>query len=94
MIYGIVIVCIVQLAIAQETRLGAAATEVVVPIVYVAEACHATVMQSWAHVGIVPLAVAQDTVAPLGALVVDMVSAVLLAFTAVEPPLTLTLPAI
>jgi hypothetical protein len=41
-----------------------------------------------------PLATAQDAVAPLGAFLVDMISAVLLALTAIEPPLALTSPTI
>jgi hypothetical protein len=60
------------------------------PIVDVAEACRAAVMQSWAHVGVVPLAMTEDTIAPLGALLVDMISAILLAFTTIESPLALT----
>jgi hypothetical protein len=64
------------------------------PIVNVAEAHCAAVVWSWAHVGVVPLAVTQDTVAPLGALLVDVISAVLLALTAIEPALALTLPTV
>jgi hypothetical protein len=41
-----------------------------------------------------PLTMTEDAVAPSGTFFVDMISAILLALTAVEPPLTLTLPAI
>jgi hypothetical protein len=51
-------------------------------------------MWSWTHICVVPLPVTQDTAAPLGALFVDMVSAILLALTAIEPLLSLALPAI
>jgi hypothetical protein len=61
-------------------------------VVHVAETRHAAVMQLWTHVGVVPLTMAQDTVAPLGAFFVDVISAILLALTAIEPPLALTLP--
>jgi hypothetical protein len=94
MIYGIIVICVVQLAVVQKAQLGAVAAKVVMPVVYVAEARHAAVVQPWAHVGVVSLAMAQDTVGPLGALIVDMVSAVLLAFTAIEPLLALASPAI
>jgi hypothetical protein len=40
-----------------------------------------------------PLALAQNAVAPLGALVVHMVSAIFLTFTAIKPPLPLSSPA-
>jgi hypothetical protein len=39
-----------------------------------------------------PLAMAQDTAAPLGAFLVDMVSAIFLALTAIKPLLALSLP--
>jgi hypothetical protein len=42
----------------------------------------------------VPLTVTQDTVAPLGAFLVDMVSAILLALTAIKSSLALTSPSI
>jgi hypothetical protein len=41
-----------------------------------------------------PLTMTQDAVAPLGAFFIDMISAILLALTAVEPPLALSSPAI
>jgi hypothetical protein len=66
--------------------------EVVMPIVYIAEAHCATIMQSWTHVGVVPLTMTQDAVVPLGAFLIDMISAILLALTTIEPPLALTLP--
>jgi hypothetical protein len=59
------------------------------PVIDVAKACHAAIVWSWAHVSIVPLAMTEDAVAPLGAFLVDMISAVLLALTTVEPPLAL-----
>jgi hypothetical protein len=90
MIDSIVIIHVVQLTIAQEARLGAALAEVAMPVIDVAEAHHAAVVQSWAHVRVVPLAVTEDAVVPLGAFLVDMISAILLALTAVEPPLALT----
>jgi hypothetical protein len=62
------------------------------PVVYVAEAHRAAVMWLWTHIGVVPLAMTQDAVAPLGAFLVDMISAILLALTAIEPLLALTPP--
>jgi hypothetical protein len=91
MIYGIVVVCVVQLAIAQKAQLWAAVPKVMVPVVHIAKACHAPIMWLWAHVGIMPLTMTQDAVAPLGAFFVDMISAVLLALTTIEPLLTLAL---
>jgi hypothetical protein len=46
----------------------------------------------WArtHISVVSLALAQNAVAPLGALFVHMVSTIFLAFTAIEPPLSLS----
>jgi hypothetical protein len=70
------------------------ATKVVVPVVDVAEPRCATVMRSWTHVSVVPLAMTEDAVVPLGALVVDVISAVLLALTAIEPLLTLAVPTV
>jgi hypothetical protein len=58
-------------------------------IVYVAEARRAPIVWARAHVGVVALALTQDAVAPLGALVVDMVSSIFLTFTAIESPLSL-----
>jgi hypothetical protein len=58
-------------------------------VVDVAEAHHATIVRSWTHVGVVSLAMTEDTVAPFGAFLVDMISAVLLALTAIEPLLAL-----
>jgi hypothetical protein len=94
MIDGIIVIRVVQLAIVQEARLGAAVSKVVMPVIYVAEAHCAAVMQSWTHVGVVPLAMTQNAVAPLGAFIVDVVSTILLALTAIEPPLALALPTI
>jgi hypothetical protein len=89
MIDGIVIVRIVQLPIAQETQLGAVTAKVAMSIVNIAEARCAAVVRSRAHISVVPLAMTEDAIAPLGAFLVDMISAVLLALTAVEPPLAL-----
>jgi hypothetical protein len=94
MIDAIVIVRVGQLSIAQEAQLGAAAAEVAVAIVHVAEARGATIMQPQAHVHIVSLTATQDATAPFGALLVNVVSAILLALTAIESPLALTSPAI
>jgi hypothetical protein len=91
---GIVVIRIGQLAIVQEARLGAAASEVAVPIIHIAEACGAAIVRSRAHICVMPLAATQDVAVPLGALLVDMISAILLALTAVEPPLALTSPTI
>jgi hypothetical protein len=65
-----------------------------VSIVHVAETHGAAVVRPWAHICVMPLASAQDAVAPLGAFLVDMISAILLALTAIEPPLALTPPMI
>jgi hypothetical protein len=51
-------------------------------------------MWAWAHIRVMPLALTQDTVAPLGALVVHMVSTVFLTFTTVESLLPLPSPAL
>jgi hypothetical protein len=64
------------------------------PIVHVAEACGAAIVRSWAHVRVMPLATTQDAVAPFGAFLVNMVSAILLALTTIESPLALAPPAI
>jgi hypothetical protein len=63
-------------------------------VVHVAETHRAAVMRSWTHVGVVPLAMTQNAVAPLGAFLVDMISAVLLALTAIEPLLSFSPPAV
>jgi hypothetical protein len=94
MIYNIVVIYVVQLAIAQKARLWAVVSKVVVPIVHIAETRYASVMWLWTHVGVVPLAMTQDAVAPLRAFFVDIISAILLALTAIEPPLTLALPTV
>jgi hypothetical protein len=91
MINGIVVICVGQLSIAQEAQLGAAATEVAMPIVHVAEARGAAVVRSRIHICVVPLTATQDATVPLGALLIDVISAILLALTAVKPLLTLTL---
>jgi hypothetical protein len=63
-------------------------------VVHVAEARRAPIVWARAHVGVVALALAQDAVAPLGALIVDVVSSIFLTFTAIEPPLSLSSSAI
>jgi hypothetical protein len=94
MIYAVVVICIVQLPVMQEARLGAAMTEVVMAVIHVAEGRHAPIMWARAHVCVMSLALTQDTVAPLGTLVVHMVSTVFLTFTAVESLLSLPLSTI
>jgi hypothetical protein len=94
MIDGVIIICIVQLTIVQEARLGAVSAKVAMPIVDVAEAHCAAVVWSWAHIRVVPLAMTEDIVVPLRAFLVDMISAVLLALTAIKPPLTLAVAGI
>jgi hypothetical protein len=94
MINSLVIICVVQLSITQEAWLGAAATEVVVSIVHITEARGAAIMRLWTHVHIVSLTVTQDAAAPFGTLLINVVSAILLALTAIEPPLALTPPTI
>jgi hypothetical protein len=58
-------------------------------VIDVAVTRRVAVVWLWAHVSIVSLAMTENTVAPSGTLLVDMISAVLLALTAVEPPLAL-----
>jgi hypothetical protein len=58
-------------------------------IVHVAETRCAPIVWARAHVGVVALAPTQDAVAPLGALIVNVVSSIFLAFTAIESPLSL-----
>jgi hypothetical protein len=92
MIDSVIVIHVVQLTIAQEAQLGAAVAEIVMPIIHVTEASYAAIMWSWTHVGVVPLAMTQDTIVPLGAFLVDMISAILLALTTIKPPLALTPP--
>jgi hypothetical protein len=94
MIDAIVIVRVVQLPIVQKARLGAAAAEIAMPVVHITEACCAAVMWAWAHIRVMPFAVTQDAIAPFGALVVYVVSAIFLTLAAVKPLLTLSSPAI
>jgi hypothetical protein len=89
MIYAIVVVCVVQLSIMQEARLGAATAEIAMAVVHVTESRRAPIMWAWAHIGVMPLTLTQDAVAPLGALVVHMVSTIFLTFTTVEALLPL-----
>jgi hypothetical protein len=65
-----------------------------VSIVHVAETHGAAVVRPWAHICVMHLASAQDAAVPLGAFLIDMISAILLALTAIKPPLALTLPTI
>jgi hypothetical protein len=94
MVDAIIIIDIVQLSIAQKARLGAAAAEVAMPVIHITETCGAAIVWVQAHVRVVSFTATQDTVAPFGAFVVDMVSAIFLALTTVKPPLALTPPAI
>jgi hypothetical protein len=64
--------------------------EIAMPIIHITEACRVTIMGSWAHVSVVSLTSAQDAVAPLGTLLVDVVCAILLALAAVESSLALS----
>jgi hypothetical protein len=91
---AIVIVHVVQLSIAQESRLGTATAEVTMPVVHVTEARGATVMRTRAHVSVMPLTSAQDAAAPLGAFFINVVRAIFLTLAAVKPLLALTVPAI
>jgi hypothetical protein len=63
-------------------------------IVHIVEARGAAVMWLRAHVHVVPLTMTQDATAPFGALLVNVVSAIFLALTAVESLLALTLSTI
>jgi hypothetical protein len=63
--------------------------EVAMSVIHIAEAHCAAIMQSWTHVGVVPLTMTQDAVAPLGAFFIDMISAVFLALITIKPPLSL-----
>jgi hypothetical protein len=94
MVDALIIVCIVQLSIAQKARLGAAATEVTMPVIHVTETCGAAVVQAWAHVRVVSLTATQDLIAPLGALVINVVGAIFLTLAAIKSPLALTSPTI
>jgi hypothetical protein len=60
------------------------------PVVDIAETCCAPVVWLWAHVSIMPLTVTQNAIVPLGALFVNMISAIFFALaTVVEPALAL-----
>jgi hypothetical protein len=89
MIYAVIVIRVVQLSVAQEARLGAATTKVAMAIVHVTEGLRASVVGTRAHVSVMPLPLAQNAIPPCGALFIYMVSAVLLALTAVKPPLSL-----
>jgi hypothetical protein len=94
MIDAIVIVCVIQLPVAQKARLGAAAAKIAMPIIHITEACCAAIMRAWAHIRIMPFAMTQDAIAPFGALVVYVVSTIFLTLATVKPLLTLPSPAI
>jgi hypothetical protein len=94
MVDAIVVVCVSQLSVAQKARLGASTTKIAMAVIHVAEGRRAPIMWARAHVRVMSLTSAQDTAAPLGTLLVHMVSSVLLTFTAVEPPLSLPSPAV
>jgi hypothetical protein len=94
MINSIVGICIVQLSVAQKAQLGAAATKVAMPIIHITESRGAAVVWSWTHVHVVPLTATQDTIAPFGAFLINVVSAILLALTTIESLLALALPTI
>jgi hypothetical protein len=78
----------------QKTRLGAATTEIAVPVVHITEARGAAIVRARAHVHIVSLTATQDAAVPFGAFVIHMVGTIFLTFATVKPPLALTLPAI
>jgi hypothetical protein len=65
-----------------------------VAVVHVTEARGAAVVWSRAHICVMPLVATQDATAPLGALLVGMVSAILLALTAIKALLALAPPVI
>jgi hypothetical protein len=69
-------------------------TEVVMSIIHIAVPSGAVVMKSWAHIHVMSLAAAQEAVTPFGALLIDVVSAILLALTTIKSSLTLTLPSV
>jgi hypothetical protein len=89
MVYAIVVVRVVQLSVTQEARPGASTTEIAMAVVHVAVGRRAPIMWARAHICVVALALAKDAVAPLGTLVVDMISAIFLTFTTIESPLPL-----
>jgi hypothetical protein len=66
--------------------------KVTVPVVHVTEPSGVPIVRLWAHISVMPLTAAQDTVAPLGAFFINMVSAILLTLAAVETMLALTVP--
>ena len=59
-------------------------------VVHIAIGRRAPIVWARAHICVVALALAKDAVAPLGALVVHMVSAIFLTFTTIESPLPLS----
>jgi hypothetical protein len=65
-----------------------------VAVIHVAERRCTPIVQPRAQISVVSLALTEDAVAPLGTLVVYMVNAVLLTFTAIKSSLPLPAPAI
>jgi hypothetical protein len=94
MVHAVIVVRVVQLPIAQEARLGAAVAKIAMAVVHVAETVHAPIVWARTHVGVMALTSTQDTVAPLGTLVVDVVSSVFLTFTTIKPLFSLSSPSI
>jgi hypothetical protein len=90
MVYAIVVVHVVQLSVVQEARLGASAAEIAMAVVHVAVGHRAPIMWARTHIHVVALALAKDAIAPLGTLVVHMVSAIFLTFTAIKSSLPLS----
>jgi hypothetical protein len=64
------------------------------PIIHITVSGGAAVVGLWTHVSVMPLTTAQDTVVPFGTLLINMVSAILLALTTVKPLLALTPPSV
>jgi hypothetical protein len=58
-------------------------------VVHITEGRCAPIMWARAHIRVVPLTLAQNAIAPFGALVVHVVSAIFLTFAAVKSPLSL-----
>jgi hypothetical protein len=64
------------------------------PVVHITEAGSAAVVRARTHIRVVSLTTTQDAVAPFGALVVDMVGAILLTLATVKSLLALTSSAV
>jgi hypothetical protein len=94
MVDAVIIICIVQLSVAQKAQLRAAVAKVAMPVVHIAVAGGAAIVRSQAHICIMSLTATQDTAAPFGALVIHVVGAIFLTLAAIKSPLALTSPAI